>query len=71
MVVVIAIPNNLAARRLFEDCLHHFIAQLDGIGETRSEVPLDPLKSIAIGLEVAKRDTVRPCLFCADDVSSL
>lgn len=57
-------------RRLLQNRLHHFIAQLGSLGESRREILLDPLEPVTIRLKVSKRNTVRPCLYRSDhDVS--
>lgn len=46
--------SGLSGTSLFEDGLHHLVAELAGLGETRSEVTLDTLESITVGFEVTK-----------------
>jgi hypothetical protein len=42
--------------------LHHLISKLGSFGELGSEVLRNPLEAVPVGLEVSKRDAIRPCL---------
>ena len=46
--------SGLSGTGLLEDGLHHLVSELAGLGETRSEVFLDPLESIAVGFEITE-----------------
>ena len=54
--------SSLLFAGLLKDRLHHFVAQPGCFGELRCEVLLDPFKAVAVGLEVAERHAIRPCL---------
>lgn len=43
---------------LLQDSLHHLIAQLDSIRESRCKIALDTLKAVSVGFKVAERDAI-------------
>lgn len=64
-----SIVSTSLVARLFQYGLHHFVTKLDSLRESRREVVLDALKTVAIGFKIPKRDAVRPGLSTQLDLS--